>query len=133
VAEFLRGQLHPDGGFQDRAGASDLYYTVFGMEGLLALRAAPPLTSLRAHLRGFGASEDLDFVHLSCLARGWAGLPADVRAAAPCREVARRVEAYRSVDGGYADEPGSEHGSLYGCFLALGAYQDLGLELPDPL
>src|SRR5437762_3079233 len=39
VATFLLGQLNPDGGFKDRAGNSDLYYTVFGIEGLFALGA----------------------------------------------------------------------------------------------
>src|SRR5437763_14454179 len=76
VAEFLRSQMTPEGGFQDRAGAPDLYYTVFGMEGLLALRADLPVTPLCAYLRGFENGEGLDFVHLGCLARGWAGLPA---------------------------------------------------------
>jgi hypothetical protein len=132
VAEFLRSQMTPDGGFQDRAGAPDLYYTVFGMEGLLALRADLPIASLASYLRRFGSGEGLDFVHLSCLARGWAGLPPEVRSEAPRQEIAARIEGYRSSDGGYEAEPGSEHGTLYGCFLALGAYQDLGLELPDP-
>jgi len=133
VAEFLRSQMTPDGGFQDRAGVTDLYYTVFGIEGLLALRADLPVDSLCSYLRRFGAGEGLDFVHLSCLARGWAGLPPELRAAAPQQEIAQRIEAYRSADGGYADNPGSERGTLYGCFLALGAYQDLALELPDRL
>src|SRR3954470_21328413 len=50
VVAFLRSQLNDDGGFKDRAGNSDLYYSVFGLEGLLALRVdlfspgAPALT-----------------------------------------------------------------------------------------
>ena len=28
---FLYGQINEDGGFKDRAGKSDLYYTVFGL------------------------------------------------------------------------------------------------------
>ena len=38
VAAFLRSCLNPDGGFQNRTGDSDLYYTVFGLEGLIALQ-----------------------------------------------------------------------------------------------
>ena len=37
VREFLLRQINPDGGFKDRSGASDLYYTVFGLDGLIGL------------------------------------------------------------------------------------------------
>ncbi|OWK36765.1 prenyltransferase/squalene oxidase repeat-containing protein [Fimbriiglobus ruber] len=132
VAGFLRSQQNPDGGFQDRGGASDLYYTVFGLEGLIALRADLPIGSALTYLRSFGTGADLDFVHLACLARCWAALPLDLRAEAPADAIAGRVEAYRSSDGGYAAEPGLADGTLYGCFLALGTYQDLGRPLVDP-
>src|SRR6266404_3738272 len=39
VLEFLRSQQNADGGFKDRGGNSDLYYTIFGIEGLVALRS----------------------------------------------------------------------------------------------
>ena len=42
VAHFLRSQFNPDGGAKDRAGSSDLYYTVFALEGLLALSPSFP-------------------------------------------------------------------------------------------
>ena len=42
VSAFLRERVNPDGGFQDRAGASDLYYTVFGLDGLIALQEEVP-------------------------------------------------------------------------------------------
>lgn len=136
VADFLRGQMDDDGGFRDRSGASDLYYTVFGLEGLIALRADLSTTTVATYLRSFGEGEGLDFVHLTCLARCWAGLGAlgvGPQALGPAaREgILRRLEGYRSADGGYHTEPGSERGTVYGCFLALGAYQDLGVELPD--
>lgn len=143
VTGFLRGQLNPDGGFKDRAGESDLYYTVFGLEGLIALRADVPL-STAAYLRSFGdrvpaRSEErakgrvmgLDFVHLTCLARCWASLPPRSREEVPREAILRRLEACRSADGGYHVEPGRERGTVYACFLALGAYQDLAKELPD--
>ena len=31
VRNFLASQQNPDGGFRDRDGESDLYYTVFGL------------------------------------------------------------------------------------------------------
>jgi hypothetical protein len=38
VAAFLRAAALPDGIFPDRAGQGDLYYTVFGLQALIALR-----------------------------------------------------------------------------------------------
>src|SRR5947207_11003651 len=39
---FLYGQVNEDGGFKDRGGKSDLYYTVFGLQGLAALAILNP-------------------------------------------------------------------------------------------
>lgn len=132
VTAFVRGQLLPAGGFADRAGNPDLYYSVFGLEALFSLRADLPVAQFVQYLRSFGDGAKLDFVHLSCLCRCWAGMPAADRAGVPAEVILKRVEYFRSKDGGYAQEPGAAEGTIYGCFLALGAYQDLGRELPHP-
>ncbi len=129
VAAFLRRCLNPDGGFRDRAGRSDLYYTVFGIDGLIALQEPPPAEA--APFLDAAAVDRLDFVHLACLARGWAGLHHHPPAAV-AEAVLARVEGCRSADGGYATSPGAATGSAYAAFLAVGAYQDLGRALPDP-
>ena len=156
VIAFVRGQALPDGGFRDRSGKSDLYYTVFGLQCLLALEPAsepaidpaskPAIepapepaaeaagysrTCAERYLGSFGDPQALDLVHAACLARSWAlvrrgGPPAGIGPA-----LAERIEAFRSADGGYHPVAGSDAGSAYGCFLALGAWQDLGLEPPD--
>jgi hypothetical protein len=128
VAAFLRSRVNSDGRFQDRAGASDLYYTVFGLDSLIALQEEPPVGT-RVYLQQFAATHDLDFVHAACLARGWAGVHHHPEAAL-VDALLTRVEACRSNDGGYATTPGATHGSVYGAFLALGIYQDLGRALP---
>jgi prenyltransferase beta subunit len=198
VADFLRGRQNDDGGFKDRAGASDLYYTVFGMEGLIALRADVPHPKIASYLRPFGDGASLDFVHLGCLARCWANLPKPLQEEMPREGIAARIEGHRSTDGGYSptapeemtndeirihesmtndeftndetasslhssfvnsslirhsdfvirhsEEPphpnplprstggeGTKTGTVYGCFLAAASYQDLGLQMPDPL
>src|SRR5438876_10095138 len=74
VRDFLFRQQNEDGGFKDRDGKSDLYYTVFGIDGLLALQAELPTARLASYLKSFGDGEGLDFVHLCCLARAWAGV-----------------------------------------------------------
>src|SRR5688500_12409455 len=93
VANFLRGQINPDGGFKDRAGNSDLYYTVFGVESLFALRADLPIGPLTSYLRAYGDGEGLDFVHLCCLARCWAILSPDALAGDVRRSILARVDA----------------------------------------
>lgn len=131
VVQFLRERLNPDGGFQNRAGASDLYYTVFGLEGFVALQAELPVEETSAYLSSFGRGENLDFLHLSCLARSWATLRRQREALAADQFLAR-IEAYRSEDGGYAQATGARQGTIYAAFLALGAYEDLERQLPNP-
>ncbi|HJR61310.1 MAG TPA: prenyltransferase/squalene oxidase repeat-containing protein [Vicinamibacterales bacterium] len=125
VRAFLQRSLNPDGGFQNRNRDSDLYYTVFGLEALLAVHAPVP-DATRRYLETFGDGADLDFVHLTCLARAWGSVD---RTGAPAEVAPRlqtRLEAYRSNDGGYGVSGHAETGSAYACFLAMGAYQDLG-------
>ena len=124
VSAFLRQSVHPDGGFRNRGGESDLYYTVFGLEGLLALQEPVPAAT-PAYLEAFGGGASLDFVHLTCLARAWAsvsrsGPPGDVSVG-----IRDRLEAFRSADGGYAVTEGAPAGTPYACFLGLGAMEDL--------
>jgi prenyltransferase beta subunit len=136
VRIFLLSQQNEDGGFKDRSGQSDLYYTVFGIEGLLALQAPLPMAALLKYLERFGAGEKLDFVHLCCLARCHAALhPRGRSHLSPTQAalLAQRLEGFRSADGGYNVLPGSPSGTAYASFLALAAHQDLGLSLPEPL
>jgi prenyltransferase beta subunit len=117
AAAFLLSQFADDGGVRDKSGKSDLYYTVFGLDGLIALRRDPPLDRVRPYLERFGGGEGLDLVHLGCLARCWAAF---ARGTFPHGlELAQRIEAHRQPDGGF--------GSVYQDFIALGSRQDLGL------
>lgn len=131
VARFLRGQVNPDGGFRDRSGASDLYYTVFGLDALIALQEEPPAGTAARYLEEFGDGAALDFVHLACLARAWATLRR-LPSSAVIDRVLTRVETFRASDGGYATLPDAAIGSAYAAFLALGAYQDFERALPSP-
>jgi hypothetical protein len=130
VAAFLHNRVNPDGAFRNRAGVSDLYYTVFGLEGLVALQEQLPATA-RSYVEHFGDGEQLDLVHLACLARCWANVSRDLDGV-PSREILARIEAYRSRDGGYGPTPAAPHGTVYSSFLALGAYEDLRAALPWP-
>jgi hypothetical protein len=131
VRGFLRGQQHTNGGFKDRQGQRDLYYTVFGLEACVALQVELAPETSRLYLESLGDGEGLDLVHLCCLARCWRSVGGLSHRARRARLLAR-IEACRSADGGYGQTEGLASGSAYGCFLALGAYQDLGEHLPGP-
>ena len=130
VGTFLRGAANADGGFRDRAGESDLYYTVFGLEGLLALRDPVPETTKR-YLEGFGGGASLNFVHLTCLARAWASVSRTGPPSDSATLMAGRVQSFRSADGGYAATEEAAEGTPYACFLALGAMEDLGAPIEE--
>jgi hypothetical protein len=90
-----------------------------------------PVERVRDFLLGFGAGDELDFVHLGALVRCWSvvgGLEGSLR-----QGMLARLEQFRARDGGYDGVSGAAHGNAYGCFVALGAYQDAGVELPAPL
>jgi prenyltransferase beta subunit len=130
VRAFYHAQQNEDGGFKDRSGRSDLYYTVFGLEGLFALQAEFNRDRVRRYLEDFGAGGNLDFIHLCCLARCWAALN-QIPAAAT--QLLSRIESFRTPDGGFNVTPGGKFGTAYACFLGYAAYQDLRAQLPDPL
>jgi len=132
VAEFLEEQFQDDGGACDRAGQSDLYYTAFALDGLVALQREPPRERVTPYLRTFGDGDGLDLVHRACLVRCWAALGGDWPSPSFERDTLRELERHRAADGGYGREPGAPDGTLYDAFLALGIHQDFGAALPDP-
>lgn len=121
VAAFVRSQQHPDGGFRNRAGDSDLYYTSFAVDALTALQLELPAT-LESYLLQHDPAQ-LDFVHASCLARLLSAMPGQAGHAEIAAALAR-LEDFRSLDGGYNQTPAAATGSCYAGFLAVGAYAD---------
>ncbi len=132
VRAFLESQLGPNGGGLDRDGREDLYYTIFVLAGLQALQADAPASRIIPYLDGFQDGESLDFVHLGALARCRSAVGSS--AASPfAQPLLSRIESFRTTDGGYDSDRGRPDGNPYGCFVALGAYQDLETALPEPL
>ncbi|TFG48984.1 MAG: hypothetical protein E4H40_03740 [Candidatus Brocadiia bacterium] len=119
VRFFLYSQINSDGGFKGRTDASDLYYTVFGIEALLALHADVPVKKILNYLRQFEDIESLDLVHLACLVRCRTGLSADPFSKDTIDKILQLAEKY------YAQQ-----NSIYSCFFTIGLYQDLNIELP---
>ena len=131
TVDFIRDEMNNDGGFRNRAGESDLYYTVFGIEILLALRADFVFDPVVGYLRTFGDGEGLDLVHLACLGRCWANMPKRFRQTTVADMILGRIESTGCQDSGYSHTGDLVHGSAYGCFLAFGAHQDLQAEMSN--
>jgi prenyltransferase beta subunit len=136
VRAFFARQFLAEGGAGDRAGKADLYYTIFALAGMQAMQAVEIERWKLPNenwLKSFGSGEGLDFVHLGALARCWAAIGLETMPVGLAEKLLARIEAHRSRDGGYEADVGAEFGNAYGCFVALGAYQDLQRELPEPL
>jgi prenyltransferase beta subunit len=134
IIDFVRSSQTAEGGFGDRDGHVDIYYTWFGIACLIALHQPLPEDRLRRYLAEFADGEGLDFVHLTSLIRCRASLSEPI-GVAESAAFAARLEAFRAIDGGFHHaEPGNPMTSAYGAMLGLGALQDLGLsERAGPL
>lgn len=129
VVDFYESQRHPLGGFRDRAGNSDLYYSVFGVEGFQALQQPLADDWLLPYVQKYGDGSCLDLVHASCLSRCWAAVSSSNRGSCPRDALFSKILSHRTSDGGY-DGIAMGQGNLYSCFLAVGAFQDLGFPIP---
>jgi hypothetical protein len=121
VTKFIRMQINPDGGFKGRTDASDLYYTVFGLEALLALQADVPVENILNYLGKFENFNTLDLIHLACLVRCRTDLSAEPFNKETVDNILHLTEKYHT-----------QQYSIYSCFFAVGLYQDLNVELPNP-
>ena len=133
VREFYRRQFNADGAACDRGGRPDLYYTIFSLAGAQALDVPIPADRTQSWLASHGDGASLDFVHLGALARCWAALGLDRLPSGLADALLQRIESHRKLDGGYEADPKLTHGTAYGAFVALGAYQDLDRTPPRVL
>ncbi len=127
VKEFFLQKACSDGGFAGRAGKSDLYYAVFGLSGLQALEGSFEAGRC-CHFLEVIAPETLpDLVHLAAYirCRSLLRLPRDGG------KMSGLLARFRTPQGGFANFADSDETNIYSCFLALGAFQDIGRPLPD--
>lgn len=133
VRDFFRNQLAAGGSGLDRDGRPDLYYTIFALAGLQAMDGDIPTEQVEGFLRPYGDGAKLDFVHLSALARCWAVVGKERMPSGLDEAMLQRIELFRKPDGGYEGDAKLSHGTAYGAFVALGAYEDLGRTPPNTL
>ncbi len=131
ITAFIHSTALPGGGFRDRAGAPDVYYSSFAVDALTALRA--PLPEGLDRFLQEQSREAQDFVALCALVRIASAVAREAcQLSLDLESLYARIEAHRSLDGGYHSEPGGESGSAYAGFLAYGAYADHHRLPPEP-
>ena len=142
VATFCKKELDASGGFKNRAGQPELYYTYFGVTCLTGLQRTDLLeaTENRQFLMDHYAQyRQLGFVDLCCLIRSLALIRgsgvsnmAGGTGSVDFAPLLAAVERYRSEDGGYNQHHrGGQQGTAYAAYLAALAYQDCRAALPN--
>ncbi len=137
---WLLGQQRPDGGFAGREGASDVYYTSFGLRLLAVLGqldgepAERAANFLAARLSGRETIVDfLSLIYSATLLENAAGIDIFASAAPDWRDsVAQALEALRRPDGGYAKGPEGTASSTYHSFLVLLCRELIERPVPEP-
>ncbi|WP_372365272.1 prenyltransferase/squalene oxidase repeat-containing protein [Candidatus Uabimicrobium sp. HlEnr_7] len=127
ILHFLYDHLNEDGGFKDRSGNSDLYYSVFALECIHALQGDIPRQNMQKYLLSFSELQKLDFVHLSCLVRAAAAV--EIQNDLDGERILELMKEYQAVDGGFNVTKEQQYGSAYANFLLVGTYQDLNVEI----
>jgi len=156
IKSFLISQKNEDGGFMDRAGKSDLYYTVFGYTLALVLDLKLDIKTEKKYLERFN-QEKLDFVHSVCLVRAYflihlidlkqkSGFKATKflrisfakdlitrklasKTMSDCSKVLWELENYISKDEGYNHNVKcADQSTVYANYLMWTLYQDLQIE-----
>ena len=134
IGDYIQGQLCPDGGFADRNGDSDLYYTMFGLSCAAALNLKVPCDRIAGFLDRF-QPETLDLIHLNCLIKCRAAV--SLLRNPSLASIAGRFAVLRNLSVDSATKAAVKRlldaddcNSAYDWFLRLNAAQDCGLKLP---
>ncbi len=137
---FIQSQQQTDGGFSDREGDSDIYYTGFAIRGLSVLGGLRPdeCESLGQFIQSY-SKHQLNVVDLvswlySTLAVQTFGGPEvfdDVKINWG-DQLTSTLESVRTKDGGYAKTREGATGSTYHSFLVALTYELIGRSVPNP-
>ncbi|NOQ24558.1 MAG: hypothetical protein GQ564_04275 [Bacteroidales bacterium] len=156
IKKYLLTQLHSDGGFVDRAGNQDPYYSVFGYTLAFVFDLDISIEKQLSFLKKWTVNNEIDFVHAASLLRFYLlvlaiqfkskdGLLAKKLSRSEFfknqvrnklvkkvirenEDLLRIIELYRSKDNGFNhDSKNADKASVYATFLAWTLYQDLGI------
>lgn len=135
---FVLSRQLEDGGFPGREGDSDLYYTSFAVRclGMLGGMSIDEASSVARYLKSFdwqdlGVIDLMNWLYTALAVQVFGGedLLANADEDWP-QEIAAKLEAVRTSDGGYAKSTEGASGSTYHSFLVTLTYQLIGLTPP---
>jgi len=159
IRSFLRSKIHPDGGFVDRSGTADPYYSVFGYTLCYVFDIEIDNSKHKLFLSNWQSQHKVDFVHAISLIRCHYLLEA-IRLANSVgklsailskneslqlilgkriahkirkkhKDLLRIVTNYKSKDDGFNHlAEDAEYASVYANFLVYGLFEDLYFSKP---
>ncbi|NQZ56897.1 MAG: terpene cyclase/mutase family protein [Lentisphaeraceae bacterium] len=129
----LEAQILADGSFAGAKNESDIYMSSFGfaLETLLHIDAKGAESTKYLQAKDHG--ENLDFLHIASLARSWKFFAHDSLDAELYEKIGEKLEYNRTKDQAWNQATGTHFGSVYGTYLAISAYQNLDLSVPDEI
>lgn len=150
-SRWLLAQQRPEGGFANRRGGADLYYTAFALRGISALGALTPDVARNAgvFLKSLLQVPDVERVRQphgcfsdAVMAVSWwdslflceevaGAILSDTERAVAITETGARLDLLRRDDGGWGKGDADAAGSLYHSFLAACAYLRMDRAVPD--
>ncbi|MGZ2371260.1 prenyltransferase/squalene oxidase repeat-containing protein [Ancylomarina sp. YFZ004] len=154
IRSFVRSQHFGTGGFKDRAGKPDIYYSVFAYTLALAYDINLDIEQEQEFLKTWNNEHDFDLVHAVCYIRCYLllqviqqkqkfGLKLDVldsegflakmamknlikKAKKKCQVQFEQINTYKSKDGGYNhNRQAADQATVYASFLVWTLFQDL--------
>ena len=128
ILKFVLGQRNSDGGFRGRSDESDLYYTYFAIECLKACGHPIP-EMMTEYLNQFQEGSQLDLVHLTCLIRSKVIIKEPPENT--MKLLTLKTHGFRTASGGFSLSKEKKTDSIYACFLAWLAHEDIGLRIEN--
>ena len=137
---FILSQQTSEGGFRGREGDADSYYTGFAVRGLALLGglAGHECTDIGRWLtscpyRRLSIIDLASWLYTAVIIQvSGGGDPLAEADADWAEQIAARLEAVRTADGGYAKTTEGAAGSTYHSFLVALCYEMIGQPLPRP-
>jgi hypothetical protein len=129
VIEILHSKQQADGGFCGKGTSSDLYYTGFAVLSLMAMGAEYDTAKTVRYLKEYLFDDRADLAHRAAWIRQCRLLTPEFLDGPIISQQANALSRYRCADGAWHHLQAEASGSAYGCFLYLGACQDLGLSV----
>ncbi|MCM8540475.1 MAG: terpene cyclase/mutase family protein [Lentisphaeraceae bacterium] len=133
IRTFVENSISEKGFFTAESGKEDIYTSAFGVLLCALTGVDKNEEAMTKYLRSKGDGEGMDFLHVVSLARAWRFYPHDSLEIGSYNKIAEKLEYNRCADKMWNQARGTHFGSVYGTFLAIAAYQDLGLSVPEEM